>query len=275
MAGLTEDRGAGDSGMPIILMYHSVTPSEEDPYRVTVSPARFEQQMRWLHGRGLRGASVREVLETRASGRGQRLVGLTFDDGYADFAEYALPVLEQYGFTATVYVIAGRMGTDNAWDAKGPRKPLLTAEQVRQVADAGIEIGSHGLRHVPLTKAPDGTLAGEIDGSRRTLQGISGQDVPGFCYPYGDIDGTVVAGVRAAGYGYACAHWPSTYSGRYALPRIVILESDSPPRLWAKGVRHWLTWGYRGPGADRLRRAVGDYRASATPGRGMARPALA
>ena len=136
---MTEDRGTGDSGIPVILMYHSVTPHEEDPYRVTVSPARFEQQMRWLHGRGFRGASVREVLDARASGRGQGLVGLTFDDGYADFAEYALPVLKRYGFSATLYVIAGRMGTDNVWDPQGPRKPLLTAEQVRQVADAGIE----------------------------------------------------------------------------------------------------------------------------------------
>jgi peptidoglycan/xylan/chitin deacetylase (PgdA/CDA1 family) len=275
VAGLTGDRGTGDSDIPVILMYHSVTPYEEDPYRVTVSPARFEQQMRWLHGRGLRGASVEKVLDARASGRGQSLVGLTFDDGYADFVEYALPVLKGYGFSATVYVIAGRMGTDNAWDPQGPRKPLLTAEQVRQVADAGIEIGSHGLRHVPLAKAPDGALAEEIDGSRRTLQAVSGQDVPGFCYPYGDIDGTVVAGVRAAGYGYGCAHWPSEYTGRYALPRTVILESDSPPRLWAKGVRHWLTWGYRGPGAGRLNRVVGDYRAIAAPGRGAAWPVAA
>src|SRR5216683_1919592 len=152
MAGPTEDDRARDTAtregsMPVILMYHSIAPYEHDPYQVTVSPARFEQQMRWLRRRGLRGASVREVLDARASGCGPGLVGLTFDDGYADFAEYALPVLKQYGFSATVYVIAGRMGGDNEWDPEGPRKPLLTSQQVRQVADAGIEIGSHGLRH--------------------------------------------------------------------------------------------------------------------------------
>jgi peptidoglycan/xylan/chitin deacetylase (PgdA/CDA1 family) len=257
MAGPIEDDRArdtamSDDSMPVILMYHSIAPYDQDPYQVTVSPARFEQQMRWLRRRGLRGASVREVLDARASGCGAGLVGLTFDDGYADFASYALPVLKRHGFSATVYVIAGRMGGDNEWDPEGPRKPLLTSQQVRQVADAGIEIGSHGLRHVSLPKAPEGALAGEIDGSRRTLQDVSGQDVPGFCYPYGDIDAAVVEGVRAAGYGYGCAIWPSEHTGQHALPRTFIGESDSAPRLWAKGLRHWLTWDYRGPGARRF-----------------------
>src|SRR5713226_5211043 len=225
MAGPTEDDRARDTAtsagsMPVILMYHSIAPYEHDPYQATVSPARFEQQMRWLRRRGLRGASVREVLDARASGCGPGLVGLTFDDGYADFAEYALPVLERFGFSATVYVIAGRMGGDNEWDPEGPRKPLLTSQQVRQVADAGIEIGSHGLRHVSLPKAPESALAEEIDAA-------------------------VVEGVRAAGYGYGCAIWPSEYTGQHALPRTFIGESDSSPRLWAKGLRHWLTWDYR------------------------------
>ncbi len=257
MAGLIEDdcvRYAATSGgsMPVILMYHSVTPYREDPYQITVSPARFEQQMRWLRRRGLRGASVREVLDARAMGCGQGLVGLTFDDGYADFVDYALPVLRRYAFTATAYVIADRLGGDNEWDPEGPRKPLMSAEVVRQVADAGIEIGSHGLRHVSLPAAPEGALAGEIEESRRALQDVSGQDVPGFCYPYGDIDGAVVDAVRGAGYDYACAIWPSEHTGQHALPRIFVGEADSAPRMWGKGLRHWLTWDYRGPGARRL-----------------------
>jgi peptidoglycan/xylan/chitin deacetylase (PgdA/CDA1 family) len=261
MARPTEDErarevGTGEGSMPVILMYHSISPYEHDPYLVTVTPARFEQQMRWLRRRGWRGASVREVLDARASGCGQQLVGLTFDDGYADFAEHALPVLHRYGFGATLYVIAGRMGADNEWDPEGPRKPLLTAQQVREVADAGIEIGSHGLRHVSLPAASADGLAEETAGSRRLLQDVSGQDVPGFCYPYGDIDGTVVDAVRAAGYDYGCAIRASDLTGQHALPRTFIGDGDSAPRLWAKGLRHWLTWGYRGPGARRLSQRI-------------------
>jgi peptidoglycan/xylan/chitin deacetylase (PgdA/CDA1 family) len=241
----------GHGSMPLIWMYHSVSPHEQDPYQVTVRPERFEQQMGWLRRHGRRGVSVREMLDARAIGCGQGLVGLTFDDGYADFADYALPVLKRYGFSATVYVIAGRLGGDNEWDPEGPRKPLMTAELVRQVAEAGIEIGSHGLRHVSLPTAPEAALAGEIAGSRRALQDISGQDVPGFCYPYGHIDAAIVAGVRAAGYDYGCAIWPSEHTGRGALPRTFIGEPDTGPRLWAKGLRHWLTWNYRGAAARR------------------------
>ncbi len=105
--------------MPMVLMYHSVEPYQADPYLVTVSPPRFEQQMRWLARRGLRGTSVRDLLAARAAGAGKGLVGLTFDDGYADFARHALPVLQRFGFGATVFVIAGRLGGDNAWDPRG------------------------------------------------------------------------------------------------------------------------------------------------------------
>ena len=152
--------GLATRGMPMVLMYHSVQPYTEDPYLVTVGPPRFEQQMRWLRRRGLRGVSIAELLAARAAGGSKGLIGLTFDDGYADFAEYALPVLRRHGFTATVFVIAGLLGGDNVWDPAGPRKPLLDAAQVRRLAEAGVEIGSHGMQHVSLPAA-HGALAAE------------------------------------------------------------------------------------------------------------------
>lgn len=240
--------GLATRGMPMVLMYHSVQPYTEDPYLVTVQPPRFEQQMRWLSRRGWRGVSMAELLAARAAGAGKGLIGLTFDDGYADFAEHALPVLRRYGFTATVFVIAGRLGGDNAWDPAGPRKPLLGADQVRRLAEAGVEVGSHGLQHVSLTAA-HGALAAETGGSRRILQDITGQPASGFCYPYGHFDAEVVGAVRDAGYDYGCAIWPAGYAGRHALPRTYIGDADTPARLWGKALRHWLTWEYRGPGA--------------------------
>jgi peptidoglycan/xylan/chitin deacetylase (PgdA/CDA1 family) len=197
--------------------------------------------MRWLARRGLRGVSIRDLLAARAAGAGKRLVGLTFDDGYADFTRHALPVLERYGFGATVFVIAGRLGGDNAWDPEGPRKRLMDAREVRDLARAGIEIGSHGLRHVRLPAARD-VLAEEVGGSRRILQEITGEPVSGFCYPYGDLDGDAGARVRDMGYGYGCAIWPSAYTSQHALPRTYIGEADTAPRLWAKRVRHQLSW---------------------------------
>jgi peptidoglycan/xylan/chitin deacetylase (PgdA/CDA1 family) len=243
-------------GLPLVLMYHSVEPYRADPYLVTVSPPRFEQQMGWLARRGLRGTSVRDVLAARAAGGGKGLVGLTFDDGYSDFARHALPVLQRFGFGATVFVIAGRLGGDNAWDPEGPRKPLMDARQIRDLAQAGIEIGSHGLRHVRLPAARD-ALAREVGGSRRILQEITGEPVSGFCYPYGDLDAEAVARVRVTGYDYGCAIWASAYTGRHALPRTYVGEADTAPRLWAKRARHQL--------ACRPRRAAESSRAVNLP----------
>lgn len=239
--------------VPLVLMYHSVTPYTADPYLITVSPERFGQQMRWLQRRGLRGVAMRELLAARAAGAGRDLVGLTFDDGYTDFAEHVVPALRGYGFTATVYAIAGRLGQDNSWDVKGPRKPLMTAAQLREVAAAGMEIGSHGMNHVSLEGIGEKGLAEEVGHSRRLLEELSGEPVTGFCYPYGHIDGAAVNRVREAGYGYGCAIWRSPLTGRHALPRTYIGEADSWPRLRAKAVRHWLRWDYRGPGGSQLR----------------------
>jgi peptidoglycan/xylan/chitin deacetylase (PgdA/CDA1 family) len=248
---------SGRTRVPVILMYHSVSAYRADPYRITVRPERLERQMRWLRNRGLTGVSLRELLTMRGRGSGAGLVGLTFDDGYADFARHAVPILRACGFTATVFPVAQRLGQDNAWDAGGPRKPLMTREQLRQVACAGMEIGSHGLRHVPLPGLADAELDAEIKHSRRVLREISGQDVDGFCYPWGQLDGRVVDRVRAAGYSYGCAVARSTLTSRYALPRNYIGDADSAPRLWAKGACHWLGWDYSRPGAPRALVAAG------------------
>jgi peptidoglycan/xylan/chitin deacetylase (PgdA/CDA1 family) len=241
-------KASGTYGGMAPLMYHSVSSDPDDPYRVTVRPERLDRQLWWLRKLGRRGVSVAELIEARRQGRGQRLVGLTFDDGYADFVDYALPALQRHRFTATVFVLAGHLGGDNAWCAKGPRKSLMTSEQLRQVAAAGIEIGSHGLHHVSLPSVTDEELANEVHLSRRILQDVTGQTVGGFCYPYGHLDSRAVSGVQAAHYDYACAIWPSDHAGQYAIRRTYIRDSDSPPLLRAKDV--WSSVG-RARGAAR------------------------
>jgi peptidoglycan/xylan/chitin deacetylase (PgdA/CDA1 family) len=226
----------------VVLMYHSIAPYADDPYRVTICPRRFGQQMRWLDRQGLRGVSMATLIAARRRGCDAGLVGLTFDDGYDDFRRYALPVLAQHGFTATAFIIAGRLGGQNGWDIEGPRKALMTAAQVREVAAAGIEIGSHGLRHVTLNDTTDLALQREQRHSRDILQDVTGTGVAGFCYPYGHLDRRVLDGVRSAGYGYGCAIWASELTGPYAMPRVYVGESDGAARLRAKWLRHQLTW---------------------------------
>ncbi len=217
-----------------IAMYHSVTRTGDDPYRITVTPERLDGQLRRLRRRGLRGVSARELVAARARGRARGLVALTFDDGYADFLDHALPVLRHWGCGATLFVLPGRLGGDNAWDPLGVRKPLLTADGVRAAAAAGIEIGSHGLTHLDLTRADDATLRAETLDSRTLLRELTGTEVTGFCYPYGTVDARVVAAVRAAGYRYGCAIAPGPLAGELALPRVHIGQEDTGVRLELK-----------------------------------------
>ncbi|WP_020116493.1 polysaccharide deacetylase family protein [Streptomyces canus] len=225
---------------PWVAMYHSVTDCPDDPYRITVTPDRLERQLRWLAVRGVRGVSMTELLAARARGEGRRLAGLTFDDGYADFVDHALPVLRRLDFGATLFVLPGRLGGDNAWDPLGPRKPLLTADGIRQAARAGIEIGSHGLTHLDLTAADDLRLKAEVVESRAALEDLLDAPVDGFCYPYGTVDRRTVEAVRGAGYRYACAIDPGPLTGPFALPRVHVGQKDDAVRLFLKYRLHRL-----------------------------------
>ncbi|WP_214321160.1 polysaccharide deacetylase family protein [Nonomuraea sediminis] len=225
-----------------VLMYHSVGDVSDDPYRITVSPRRFTVQLAWLARRGLRGVSVRELRAARAAGRARGLVGLTFDDGYADFVTQALPVLMRHGFTATVFVVADRVGMSNAWDPEGPRKALMTAAELRWVVGQGMEVGSHTMTHLSLTGAPSDQVDVELKASRVALEELLDREVTGFAYPYGHVDEQAMELVRRAGYGYACAIAPPR-ADAYAMPRTYIGRQDGRLRLRAKHARHLWAWG--------------------------------
>lgn len=223
---------------PFVLMYHSVGAVTDDPYRLTVTPERLDAHLRALRAQGLRGMSMRDLLAS--DGRG---VGVTFDDGYVDFLEAAVPVLRAHGATATVYALAGRLGGDNGWDDAGARKPLLTGEQLGAVAEAGMEVGSHGLRHRRLPTLSADELAEELEASRAVLGALLGADVPGLAYPYGALGARETAAARRAGYRYGCAVDVRPYGvapGRYAIPRSYAGQRDGAARLLAKRARHRL-----------------------------------
>ena len=249
---------------PWILMYHSVADYERDPYLVTVRPARLDAQLTWLRRAGLVGVGVADLLAASQRGAARGLVGLTFDDGYRDFATTVVPLLRRHGFGATVYVVAGRLDGGNDWDPEGERKDLMTAGEVAAVAAEGIEVGAHGMTHVPLTgPIGDARLADEVAESRRVLADVVHRRVTGFCYPYGAHDDRAVAAVRAAGYDHACATGRPPGPGPLALPRTYVGDRDGPLRLAAKWGRHAVAEGREAAGARRapgIRRPAGAGR---------------
>ncbi|MHA6762341.1 polysaccharide deacetylase family protein [Streptacidiphilus sp. PAMC 29251] len=240
MRRLTRTTGGCLRRTPWALMYHSVDDFRHDPFRLTVSPRRFDQQMRWLSRSGRRGVSMVELLRAWDRGTAANLVGLTFDDGYADFSEKVLPILRSYDFTATVFVVAGLIGDHNSWDAGAPAKPLLTARQLRSLAGSGMEVGSHGETHRHMVGLDPAALDLEVSRSRATLEDLLQEPVRGFCYPYGEFEQATVDAVGRAGYQYAAAVGHGIRCGRRSLPRSYVGERDARWRLLAKRLRHRL-----------------------------------
>ncbi len=243
--------------LPPVLMYHSISPSTEpDPHRLRVSPDRLDRHLRLLRRLGLRGVSLTELVRAADRGAAAGLVGLTFDDGYTDFPDHAVPVLQRHGMTGTVYAVAGLLGGTNEWDT-GPRFRLMDAGQLRAVAAAGLEVGSHTLTHARLAGADPAVLAAEVGESRRVLEDVLQAEVPGFCYPYGSYDDAAADAVRAAGYDNACVTGDYQPGDRVTLPRCYVAPGDTPAHVLSRLARHHV----------RLRLAVRYDRRGAGQGR--------
>ena len=223
-----------------VLMYHSISASTApDPHRLRVHPDRLDRHLRLLRRLGLRGVGLTELLRAQEAGTAGGLVALTFDDGYTDFLDHAAPVLARHGMRATLYVVAGQLGGENAWDT-GPRLAVMGPDQVRAVAAAGHEVGSHTMSHARLAGAAPAALAQEVRGSRQVLQEVLQQDVVSFCYPYGAFDTAAADTVQAAGYDNACVIGDYHPRDRFTVPRCYVGPTDTAAHLVARMARHQL-----------------------------------
>ncbi len=194
---------------PVVLMYHRVCRDDASPpSEFVVSATTFRRQMSWLARHGYYTPRVSDVL--RDGGRAPCVVGrpvvITFDDGYADVLENAVPVLGAFGFTAAVFPGLELERRFHPWDeAPELLGPLLRADELTALERAGFELGSHTMTHVALTRAAHPSLAWELGRSREVLAGIAAHPLPVLAYPYGDVDERVKRAVRAAGYEAALA----------------------------------------------------------------------
>lgn len=178
------------------LLYHHVGPLRSERNRdLTVTPERFERQIRWLARKGYTGITPSDWLNWLREGKRMppKPILLTFDDAYADTAQYGLPILRQYGFRAAVFVVTKQLGGTNAWDeAQGRDKMhLMNAEQIRYWAGQGTEFGAHSRTHPHLTQISPAELTAEVAGSKSDMAAVLGQAPISFAYPYGDCNGAV------------------------------------------------------------------------------------
>jgi peptidoglycan/xylan/chitin deacetylase (PgdA/CDA1 family) len=211
-------------------MYHGVSPERPRRFRKFVlAPERFEEQMVHLAASGFVGCTVSDLVagRTRGASDGRRLVGLTFDDAFGELSTYAIPVLQRLAFTATVYVPTAYIGGSSGWLARigeGGR-PLLDADQLRQLSAMGFECGSHSHTHTALDGLPLDAARVEIDQSKKLLEDTLGREVTTFAYPFGYDSAALRRLVAAAGYTSACrVHYTMSPAGEdvFGLSRLVV-----------------------------------------------------
>lgn len=204
-----------------ILTYHSLDTTGSV---ISTAPIVFRQQMQWFYQHGFVTISLVQAarLLTLKQPFPERTCVLTFDDGYDNVYQEAFPVLQQYGFTATVFLVTAYCGKTNDWP--GHRSPigdraLLSWPQISEMAGHGITFGSHTATHPDLVRISRDQAAHELRESKQTIEDRLGRKVETFAYPYGHYNRATVDLVRTH-FSVAC----STTLGKAA-------DSDDPTLL--------------------------------------------
>jgi peptidoglycan/xylan/chitin deacetylase (PgdA/CDA1 family) len=192
---MSEVRGpVSDSQIPCsrsvaILTYHSL---DDSGSVLSTPPSVFAEQMRILCESdvsvvplGTIGDSLGSVIPPKP------LVVITFDDGFRNVYERGLPILQRFGFAATVFVVTDYCGKTNDWPSQPhwvKRQPLLGWTEAREMSRAGIAFGSHTRTHSDLRTLPPHQIEEELVTSKRTIEDVLSRSVDIFAYPYGAYD---------------------------------------------------------------------------------------
>jgi len=227
------------TGAVPVFFYHRIGPlaANDTSRRLTVTPERFGFQM-WLMAKlGYSTITMDQLCSSLSEGKlPDRKFVISFDDGFADLYDFALPILERWHFSAIVYLVTDRIGQTNGWDdgLGFPLQPLLDWDHVRSMQARGIEFGSHTATHARLTNFDDRALRDELARSRDTIAEHLNAPPRHFCYPYGACDNRVAEAVQAAGYASAV----TTHKGRVRqgcqpllLPRVKISKGTGNLRF--------------------------------------------
>lgn len=186
-------------------MYHNIgiPPKGAKLCSLYVTPRMFRFQMWYLKAAGFRVVPLNEILGIlNGSANDEKLIAITFDDGFLDFYENAFPVLRQHNYPSTVFIVSDLAGKENLWDYKeiGVKKQLLGWDRIIEMKNNNVVFGSHTKTHPFLSRLSSKEMEEEISDSRKEIEEKLGVPVEYFCYPYGDYNDTVSDKVAKAGY---------------------------------------------------------------------------
>lgn len=184
--------------MTEILAYHNFSNNRKDAFSTSFS--FFKSEMQWLFGKGYRGISLREFY---INIKQKNVFILTFDDGYKDFFDCAVPLLNSLNFSATIFIVSELIGDISYWRRKDLRLALLDWGEINEIVKTGYEIGSHGLYHSNFSDLVKKALKREIIGSKKLIEEKIGIPVVSFSYPWNRCNKQILKIVKKAGYKYA------------------------------------------------------------------------
>jgi len=258
-------------GVPV-LMYHWVNDDLGDRLRLYgVRPDVFANQIRRLAGVGYRAVPLADLLR-HLSGEihlPPRSLVMTLDDGYTDNLEQVGPVLEEAGWTATIFLVTDRVGEVNAWDlhAGDPPRRLLSWDDARRFDGRVFRFEPHSRTHPFLTRVDAVRAREEIVGSKKRLEDELGRSAEVFSYPHGEFDATSETIVKEAGFRAAVTDiWGLNRAGGdpFRVRRTMITSRDVLPTFAFKIVTGYGAYNL----ADEIRRRLAGRgsRASSTEG---------
>jgi len=172
--------------LPVLLYHHIGLPTvHTEALGLTIRPHKFEQHLRLLRWLGYNTITTGQWLAWYKNGNAlpDKPILLTFDDAYVETGQFALPLLEKYGFGGCVFAVTGHELSGKCWEGL----PVMTVEDLRAWRARGIEIGAHTRTHPNLSSVDDLTVESEVKGSRDDLI-KAGLNATSFAYPYGIIN---------------------------------------------------------------------------------------
>ena len=177
----------------VVLMYHSIN-HEKKPNCLRVPSQKFAAEMKWLFDNGYHTLSLGELFDAATGSKTvpEKSVVLTFDDGYRDNYQSALPVLRQYHFKATVFMITAKINdTKNGY---------LTADELKEMDKSGFAVECHTVSHPDLSELSYKQQYRQLFDSRETLQKLLGHPVDFLAYPSGEYNSNTIAAAKKIGY---------------------------------------------------------------------------
>ena len=227
----------------LILCYHAIAGLGDDPVLAEygIEPSVFANQLDALRKAGANFISAEDLNNYLVSGNplAPSSILLTFDDCYSELLAVARTILKPRRIPALAFSVSGMRSSTNEWDQAigAKRLRLLNGEELKELSDLGIEIGSHSRNHQEMPALTDVELRHETLGAARDLQALGLPRPRFFAYPYGACDQRCKAAVRRAGFSAAFGlsrGKVSRATDRYALPRIEILARDTGWRFYLK-----------------------------------------